>query len=220
MRAFAHEEPDRVPCWCGASPDFLENSEAILGLDEEGFRRRIGDDFRRLTAPWRDPGPALAEGSTWRSPFGVERHGIGYGQPLSHPLAGLGIAAFRDWPWPDAADVDVSGLRAPAKAWGGEYAILGGDWSPFWHDAIDLLGMENLLLAMYDAPELLDALMARLLDYYAGSSRRIFDAADGAIDVFFIGNDFGAQTGPLIGTAAFARFLLPHLGRLVGLGRD
>jgi hypothetical protein len=226
MRAFSHREPDRVPCWCGASPDFLEKAEASLGLDEEGFRRRIGDDFRRITAAWRDPGPALAEGSTWRSPFGVERHGIGYGQPTSHPLAaaaenqdpGRRLAAFSDWPWPDAKDVDISGLRAAARAWGGEYAILGGDWSPFWHDVIDLVGMEGLYYLMYDDPEAAAYLFDRVTDFYLASSERIFEEAGDLIDIFFIGNDFGSTMGPLLSPELHERFITPSLRRLAGLG--
>lgn len=235
MRAFAHGEPDRVPCWCGASTEFLAKAEAALGLDEEGFRLRIGDDFRRVTAPWRDPGPPLAAGSTWRSPFGVERHGIGYGQPVSHPLAAFvggadGAAdggavdpaarmrAFRDWDWPSAEDVDVSGLRGRAESWGGEYAVLGGDWSPFWHDVIDLVGMEGLYYLMYDDPEAAAFLFDRVTGFYAASSERIFAEAGGLIDVFFIGNDFGSTTGPLFGPDIYERFIAPAIRRFSELG--
>ena len=56
------------------------------------------------------------------------------------------------------------------------------------------------------------------MDYYAAVSRRIFDAAADAIDVFFIGNDFGSQKGPLLSPAQFGRFMLPHLQRLIDLG--
>ncbi|MGD0898404.1 MAG: uroporphyrinogen decarboxylase family protein [Thermoguttaceae bacterium] len=114
--------------------------------------------------------------------------------------------------------MDVSRIRDEALAWGRQYAILGGDWSPFWHDAIDLLGMENLFFKMYDEPELVDAVLRHVVDYYAPVSRRIFDAAADAIDIFFIGNDFGGQTGPLLSPAQFNRFMLPHLQRLIDLG--
>ncbi len=224
MSAFAHEEPDRVPCWCGASPGFLEKAQASLGVDEEGFRLRIGDDFRRVTALWRDPGPALAEGATWRSPFGVERSGIGYGQPLAHPLAACMAAgkpamqAVRGHEWPDPSLVDVTGLRSQAMTWGGEYAILGGDWSPFWHDAIDLVGMEGLFFLMYDEAEAASLLFERVTDFYVASSERILEEAGDLIDIFFIGNDFGSTMGPLLGPDLFERFISPSLRRLCDLG--
>jgi hypothetical protein len=221
LTAYAHQEPDLVPRWCGASPEFLAKARRALGIaDTEGLLRRFGDDFRRAHARYAGPETPLSPGADSRTLFGVERHGIGYGQPTSHPLAEATLAQVHEYPWPDPAWMDVSQVRADALAWGGEFAILGGDWSPFWHDAIDLLGMEGLLLAMSDAPEVVDALMGHLVDYYAEVSRRTFDVAADALDLFFIGNDFGSQTGPLVGPAQFRRFLLPHLERLIRLGHD
>ena len=218
LAAFAHEEPDRVPAWCGASVEFWEKAKRALGLDDEGLRIRLGDDFRRVFA--RDAGPAVEPepGVTSVTPFGVRRTGIGYGQPIEHPLADATLDEVHAYPWPAPERIDVSGVRAEAEAYSDRYAILGGDWSPFWHDLVDLLGMENMYLKMYDQPELVDAVLGHLVDYYAAASRNIFDAAAVAIDVFFLGNDFGSQRGPLLGEPMFRRFLLPHLKRLVDLG--
>ena len=218
LTAFEHEEPDRVPCWCGASVEFWDKAKRRLQLDGEGLRIRFGDDFRRVLAEYSGPEFELSEGATYRTVFGVEREGLGYGQPMSHPLAGATVDDVHDYPWPDPAWMDVSKIKLEALAYDGQYAILGGDWSPFWHDAIDLLGMENLYMKMYDEPELVDALMKHLVDYYATVSRRIFDAAGDVIDIFFIGNDLGSQTGPLLSPELFERFVLPHLKRLIDLG--
>lgn len=219
LAAFAHREADRVPFWCGMSAEFEAKACRELRLDEEGLRLRLGDDFRRLRAPYRLPTPALPVGVTYRTLFGVDRHGQGYGQPVSHPLAlATTVQEIHDYPWPDPAGVDVSSLRREAQTWEGRYAVLGGDWSPFWHDAIDLFGMETLCLHLLDAPELVDALLQHLVDVYAESSRRIFEEAADLIDIFFIGNDLGSQTGPLIGPELCDRFLMPHVQRLIDLG--
>ncbi len=219
LTTFAHAEPDRVPAWCGASPEFWENAKRTLGLsDDEALRVRLGDDFRRVFAVYAGPEVTLSEGATSRTPFGIERQGIGYGQPTGHPLAGATVDDVHAYPWPDPAWMDVSAVRAEAEAWGGQYAVLGGDWSPFWHDAVDLVGMENLYFAMYDTPDVVDALMQHMVDYYAEVSRRTFEAAGDAIDIFFIGNDLGSQTGPLLSVPLFERFVLPHLARLIDLG--
>jgi len=218
LTAFAHEEPDLVPAWCGASPEFWDKAKRVLRLDDEGLRVRFGDDFRRVFAKYAGPEPPLSEGATYRTVFGIERQGIGYGQPLSHPLADATLTEVHDYAWPDPMWTDVSNVKAEAEAYGREYAILGGDWSPFWHDAIDVLGMENLYVKMFDAPEIVDAVMDHLVDYYATVSQRIFDAAADALDIFFIGNDFGGQTGPLLSPELFDRFILPALRRLIDLG--
>ncbi len=228
LRAFAHREPDRVPAWCGASPDFRELARAHLGLpDDEALSRRLGDDFRRVTARYagpsdRSPDSAFTHPETVvRTPFGIERRGYGFGQPLSHPLAGAKtVRDLENFPWPDPDWMDVSRVREEALAWERESAILGGDWSPFFHDAIDLVGMDRLMLLLHDEPRFIDALLGRLVGYYHEVSRRIFEAAGDAIDIFFIGNDFGTQIGPIVGDKMFRRFFLPHLGRLVELGHS
>lgn len=208
-----------VPRWCGASPEFLVKARRELNLpDDESFSVRIGDDFRRVFARYVGPDFPLSPGAVSRTVFGVERTGFGYGQPLSHPLATATLRDVHAYPWPDPAWQDVSHIREDALRWNRQYAILGGDWSPFWHDAIDLLGMENLYYKMYDEPETVDAVLRHIVDYYATVSQRMFDAAADAIDIFFIGNDFGSQRGPLLGPAEFERFIVPHLKRLVDLG--
>lgn len=218
LAAFAHEEGDRVPCWCGASLEFWNKAKLELGLTDEPLRLRFGDDFRRVLPRYAGPAFELSSAATCRTVFGVERHGLGYGQPLSHPLAGAGLDDIHQYPWPDPAWMDVSHIADEARKYRGQFAILGGDWSPFWHDAIDLLGMENLYIKMFDQPELVDALMQHMVDYYAAVSARIFEAAAKHIDIFFIGNDLGSQTGPLLGPDLFDRFLRPHLQRLIDLG--
>jgi uroporphyrinogen decarboxylase len=189
LMAFAHEEPDRVPAWCGASPEFIEKAKRELNLaDNEHLSVRFRDDFRRVHARYVGPKfPLSVEGATSRTLFGVERKGVGVGQPIHHPLANATIDQVHGYNWPDPKWMDVSHIREDALQWNREYAIFGGDWSAFWHDAIDLFGMENLFLSMTDDPERVDALMGHLVDFYFDVNQRIFDAAADAIDIFFIG---------------------------------
>jgi len=55
MTAFAHEEPDKVPRWCGATPEFWAKAKRELNLDDEGVRVRFGDDFGSQTGPLLSP---------------------------------------------------------------------------------------------------------------------------------------------------------------------
>jgi uroporphyrinogen decarboxylase len=207
--------------WCGASEEFWAKAKAELELDDEGLLEFFGDDFRRVKAAYAGPAsPLKHERATYQTPFGVEREGLGYGQPIEHPLQGAGLDEVHAYAWPDSAWTDVGGLRDAAAGWHGRYAILGGDWSPFWHDAIDLLGMEGLLVGMLERPDVVDAVLAHIVDYYAASSERIFRAAADEMDIFFFGNDFGTQHGPFMTEALYRRFVGPHLKRLAGLGHD
>ncbi len=220
LTTFKHQEPDRVPMWCGASDEFWAKAKSELQLDDESLRVRFHDDFRRVFAKYNGPSDLHEKDATYKTPFGIERKGIGYGMPYAHPLADAGLKEINDYPWPDPKWNDVSQIRMEARKYYDDYAILGGDWSPFWHDAIDLLGMENLFIKMYTEPEIVHAVIQHIVDYYVESSRRIFEVAADAIDIFFFGNDFGSQTGPLIDESLFRIFILPHIKRLVKLGHD
>jgi len=216
---FEHQLPDRVPCWCGASVEFWDKAKTQLGLDDEGLRLRFRDDFRRVFAQYAGPEVALEHAqATSRTPFGIERQGYGYGQPLTHPLAHASVIDVESYAWPDPACMDVSKIKATAQGYDGQFAIMGGDWSPFWHDAIDLVGMETLYIKMYSEPDVVDAVLKHLVDYYFEVSKRTFDAAADVIDICFMGNDFGSQAGPLMSPEMFDRFMKPHLTRLCDLG--
>jgi uroporphyrinogen-III decarboxylase len=125
-----------------------------------------------------------------------------------------------EYNWPDPAWMDPSSLREAAKPWAGEYAILGGDWSPFWHDVIDLVGHEQLYYMMYDHPDVASLVFERVTDYYVATSRAMFEEASDLIDIFFIGNDLGSQTGPLLGLDLYREFIHPSIRRLIDLGHE
>lgn len=226
LHAFNHQEADRIPVWCGASPEFIEKAKDYLGVTEkEEVYKEFGDDFRRVFSTYAGPdefSPTknLSEGMNYRTPFGIERAGIGYGQPDNHPLAEANLEQIHAYHWPDPDWIDVTNINKDASKYEGKYAILGGEWSPFWHDAIDLLGMENLLIKMYEEPEIVTAVLEHIVDYYAAVTQQIFEEAGDIIDIFFIGNDFGSQTGPLLSEKLFRKFMFPHLKRLADLGHQ
>lgn len=220
MLALEHKEADRIPVWCGASPEFMEKAKKELNLkDDESVYKRFRDDFRRVYGTYVgpdecSPDKGLSKESTYRSPFGVERHGYGYGQPISHPLLNATLEEAKNYLWPKPSWISADTIKEQAAKWNGEYAILGGDWSPFFHDAIDLLGMEGFLIKMYEDPELVEFVLDQISDYYYGVNEIIFNEASDVIDIYFLGNDLGGQNGPLIGGPIFDRFIKKHIKRL------
>lgn len=217
LAVFDRQQPDRVPVWCGATPEFWQKAMTHLGLDDEGLRLRLGDDFRRVHAVV-GPGQGEPRRPAGFTPFGVPRQGLGYGQAIRHPLAGATLRQVHDYAWPSLSPSIQ--LVGHASVQSGRYAILGGTYSLFWHDLTDLLGMENACMKMYDEPLLVDTILQHVVDYHVAVNRAIFDAAAKLIDIFFIADDFGCQHGPFLSEPMFRRFLVPHLRRLVILGHD
>ena len=225
LAVFRGEIPDRIPVWCGASPEFMEKARKHLGVDSaEDVLVRFRDDFRRVYSRYAgpekfDPVKNAAIGSRL-SIWGVERKGEGYGVPANTPLKDATLEDVENYPWPSPDWIDVSHIREDALRWGGQYAILGGEWCPFFHDLLDLLGMEDALMMMYEEPEVVHAVLDHLMDYYYECNRRIFEAASDVIDIAFMGNDLGSQTGPLISVPLFEEFFVHRFKRLCDLAHS
>ena len=225
LAVFRGEIPDRVPVWCGASPEFIQKSMKELNLgSEEEVLVRFRDDFRRVYSRYAGPeefDPVKnAENGSRMNVFGVKRAGEGYGVPANTPLKDATLEDVENYPWPSADWIDVSHIREDALKWKGEYAILGGEWCAFFHDLLDLLGMEDALTMMYEEPEVVHAVLDHLVDYYYECNKRIFEAAGDVIDIFFMGNDMGSQNGPLVSVPLFEEFFAPRFKRLCDLAHS
>lgn len=222
LAVFDGKIPDRVPMWCGASPEFMAKARNFLHVaTDEDVLLRFHDDFRRVYSRYAGPERYNAETNSDRmNIFGVTRHGEGYGMPANAPLADATLEEIEAYPWPAADWIDVSHIREDALAYGGEYAILGGEWCPFFHDLLDLLGYENALIKMYEEPEIVHAILDHLLDYYYTCNVRIFEAAADVIDIAFMGNDMGSQNGPLMGVNLFDVFFAPRFKKLCDLAHS
>jgi uroporphyrinogen decarboxylase len=216
LTAFAHREPDRVPLWYGAADGLTRKLEALCGVpDEEALMRRLGIDFRRVRE--RYVGPALGGRTFW----GVARGGSYYGQPLTHPLAGVEtveqVAAYPHWPSPDW--FDFAGLRAQCAAWA-DCAMIGGPWVVVFTDATELVGMAEFFEKMHTHPEVMQAVIDRVAEFYYELATRFFEAVGDLLDIFFFGDDFGSQEALMISPAAWRRFCAPQIRRFVDLGHQ
>ena len=121
LTTFEFREPDRVPCWLGASPEFIDNAIKELGVNnEEELLQVFGDDFRRVIAPYRHKNQEDKN----QTPFGIPRAGIGYGMATDHPLKDSGLNKIADYRWPDPENVDITKIRNEAKKYFRDYAIL------------------------------------------------------------------------------------------------
>lgn len=226
LAAIEHRAPDRVPVDYWAHAPVTERLMAALGVgDYEALLTRLGVDLRNVRGAVRYIGPEhhyLPDGrecNVWGVP--VTARGGTYassvtGAPLATATTVREVEAHRlpDPGWWDYAPI------AEACAAAGDHAVMGGAWSPFFCQAMYVMGMAELLEAMAARPAVAEALLTRIADFFLESSRRHFEAAAGRMDIFFMGDDYGGQTGPLISLAMFRRFIKPHLARLFAQAHD
>jgi uroporphyrinogen-III decarboxylase len=81
----------------------------------------------------------------------------------------------------------------------------------------NLLGDEGLAYALYDSPDLIDAILSNWYELYA----RLIAELSGRIriDAILIWEDMCYKTGPLIDPGHFRQFMLPHYLRLISMAR-
>lgn len=170
-------------------------------------RRRLGDDFRWISAEW----------SSYKHPAGKPIFEIGRrGESLGSPGAFAdtdSVQEVHDFPWPNPDYLDFSTCIDELRTAGPVYRA-SGFWCPFFHVAADFFGMDNYFIKMYTHPDVVHAVTRHIVDFYLEANRRFFAAAGDLVDAFFLGNDFGTQLDLLISPDAFGEFVFPYLREL------
>ena len=211
IRAIIAGQPtDRCGLWLG-NPDYASwpGLHAYFGTrTEEELRVKLSDDLRWI-CPQFFPG-------FYRDPSGRGLFDLGY-QKTQHGQAGP-LAACEDvreveafpWPNPDYLHFDLC-LEALRNA--GEVYRASGFWTCFYHNVMDLFGMEDYMVKMYTHPEVVQAVTDKVCGFYYAANERFFAVAGREVDGFFFGNDFGTQLDLICGPAQFDQFIMPWFER-------
>jgi uroporphyrinogen decarboxylase len=180
---------------------------------EEELRRKLGDDLRWIS-------PQLLD-STYRHPQGRKLFDLP-GEKTSHgqagPFAGCERAADVDlFEWPRVEYLDFSEALVRLGQVGDAYRA-SGFWCSFFHDVMDLFGMEHYLVKMYTHPDVVHAVTGRVCRFYLEANEQFFALAGDLVDGFFFGNDFGTQLDLILSPGLFDEFILPWFKEFTGQG--
>jgi uroporphyrinogen decarboxylase len=196
----------RCGFWMGnPHPDTLPIYYSYFGVDSlEGLHLALHSDFRWITPQFID--------STYRHPegkgiFDIWKYKKSLGEP--GPLAEcetVGEVEVYDWPRLEYLNFDecISQLRNA-----GPYYRASGFWSPFFHDVMDLFGVEQFMINLHERPDVVHAALDRVCGFYYQANERFFREAGDLVDGFFFGNDFGTQRDLLISPAQLEEFIFP-----------
>ena len=221
LRAIRREETDRVPVDVELTNEMRDKMLAHFGMsDAEELFRLLGRDFRRVG--WRYTGPEhfTPEGEPC-DVFGVASGGPTYADTIGYrPFAKAeSVAEIEAHQWPDPDWWDVSSIADECDGVA-DYAITGGDWAPFFCQACNMTGIGRFLEMMLEAPDVAEAIMTHIVDFYVESSRRQLEAGRGRIDIFFAGDDYGGKNGLLMSPEMWRRLIKPQLARLYALAGE
>lgn len=212
---------DRPASWLG-----LPVPAALPGLfdyfhvsDVNELKQKLDDDVYPVLVPFNNPpyndiGCAL----NFRKDHCVES-GSQDERTLTAPgfFEDITDPAYIDkFPWPDPDKmVDREESLRRAKAISPEYARMGIMWSVHFQDACAAFGMENALITMMAFPEMFQAVIDRITDFYLRVNEIFYEATKGYLDAVLIGNDFGSQRSLLVSPDDLRQFVFPGTKKLV-----
>ncbi len=125
----------------------------------------------------------------------------------------LDVDKFK-WPDPEKyLDREESARRV--KAVSEDYARMGILWSAHFQDACSAFGMEHALMTMLMNPEMFQAVIDRITQFYLKANELFFESTKGKLDAVLIGNDFGSQTGLMLDPDLIREYVLPGTKLLI-----
>jgi len=219
--ALARRQPDRVPFDFWAVPEVVHRLCEALDADDEEVLRLLGVDCRMVTTRYVGSRARELPDGTFICPWGTHRRHVAnefsvYDEYASFPLAGAETAAdVLNWQWASPDDWDVSGVHEQCRRLNaaGRYHLryeVGGIFEWSWA----LRGFERFLLDLVEKPEVACAIMDRFTDIYIENTRRVIEAAGGLLDMVYTYDDVGIQSGLLMSTRMWRKYILPRHQRL------
>ncbi len=235
--AMDHEEPDRVPIDYWATSKVNARLLDHFGLStQEELLQHLDVDFRYIDGPeYIGPEPEVHEDGSVEDHWGVPRVRVELGSgeqtsvyqevidfPLKDAKSVDEIRDYPKWPSPDWFDYDCVGQQVAEARRTGKVVVFMGDRMnrcAQLKPAMYVRGIDQILLDVALAPELAETIFRRITEFYLEYARRTFEAADGGIDLFMTGDDFGTQKGLFMSPEMWRRFLRPGFKAFVDLGR-
>jgi uroporphyrinogen decarboxylase len=228
LDAIGHKEPDRVPIDFWAVPEVYAQLRGDLKLeDNEAVRRRFEVDLGYFNGPalraqLEAPGEDGAVEDHWgvrrklSTVNGTRRDGKPYSWTYKHlhesPLAAAtSPAQIERHKWPTADMWDYSQVRDCCLAIrGAGLAVVAGadrlDRTAQLKPAMYLRGIEQFMADLLLAPDIAECILEHISGYYLEYNRRVFEAAGGSVDIFFMGDDMGTQNSLWVSPEMYRKF--------------
>jgi len=237
--AIAHKNQDKVPADYWAVSEVNQILLKEFGLTEEGELLEklmidiryvkpsyIGSDFEEQ--PDGSLHRKLPDG-TFVDIWGVKRKKVNWGrgsylEVIESSLRDANnVKEIENNTWPNVDAFDYQSISRQCSKYKDLAIILTGDRlttrASVFKLAMYLRGMDKLLMDLALNPKLVEALVAKLLEFHLEHNRRIFEAAAKEIDIFMLGDDFGSENGLLLSPSMFRRFFKPALRCLIDLAK-
>ncbi len=195
---------DRPGFWLGnPHPHTWPQLHEYFGTEtEEGLRQYLEDDVRWVCPQFF---PDHYQDPDGRAPFDAGLDLAEKSNPLSDCET---VADVERFPWPNPEYLNFDSCLQALDELGPVYR-LSGFWTCFYHNVMDLFGMEQYMMKMYLNPDVVHAVTDRVCQFYYEANEKFFKVAGDRVDAFFFGNDFGTQLDLICGPDQFDTFIMP-----------
>ncbi len=228
--ALNHEAPDRCPMQISFTPEFadrLRNDLDIQGLKTHNphgggntydLELAIGEDLLLTSVGWANSyyqaGDTYTDewGISWRSQPYTTLFGTGtYTEITSHPLADeQAILGYRA-PDPNRPELYKEAAGVIEK-YQDEYWIVGVTVTTIFETAWALRGYDQMLMDFVTDPDLVDTILDIPYHYHLTAAKKLVEMG---VDMIWVGDDVGMQTGMLISPRTWRRFFKPRMANFI-----
>ena len=134
----------------------------------------------------------------------------------------LSLADLEAHPWPSPKKTDAAGLRREAERLRRETdcALVVHVPGRLFSLGQFMCGFANWLVQLKVNPEFCEALLDHGLDIQLAMAEETLKAVGHAVDILYLADDYGMQTGPLISPELFRRIFKPRMARLIQFLRE
>jgi len=218
------EKPERIPTdyWATDEVTYRLMRELHCRNIEELYEKLHIDGLIKIEPPPLNAGhPEDPQEDIWGIRRKIADYGAGqYEEFETHPLALVKTPEeIQKYPWPSADNHDYEAFRLQVQNAPDHRIIQSGDYEPFLIYCA-MRGMEQAMADFYEEPEILEASLDRIFSYHYELNQRAYEAGKGRIDMTFIAEDLGSQTGLLFGLPQIRKYILPNQKRMADLARN
>lgn len=207
----------RVDPWYGPVPEFKhevlsEDAETVTYMNHEGIVLREFKQHHDMSMPQFVKFPVVSEEEF--AQFARDRLALNAEQRLSAAwrqsvASGRVQVAVGRGELPagenSEAPMATTAEEWPRKCWADR-------WGGFFGSLRNMMGVENLCMAFYDQPRLVERMMEERADRIIEITAEVLKHT--RFDVFWFWEDMAYNGGPLVGPDLFRKFAFPHYRRV------
>jgi uroporphyrinogen decarboxylase len=237
IAAIEHKPLDRVPTNYLGTPEIDARLREFFKLPtppprrpgevvdyDWDIQRCLGTDLRVLRLAYKGPAIPTFEDGRVQNVFGIIRRPVRnaagtYMEAWYQPYAGFQtVAEVEQCCWPDPSCYDFAGLVTQCRELR-DYAIVYG-----WAGNVDLIngtafgrGFERTILDIGTEDPVGLRLMEKRFEFWYEQTRLALEACHGAIDIVWMGDDFGTQRGLLFSPLRWRKVFRPRIQAMIDL---